>query len=545
MQAIRVLEAEPKPRRRLLHLAPLGIGGLALAAMLFFDLGPPLAFNDDWGMAWGARQLMLHHQLRVFPVQSALALVQSVWSAVFTLGHPDQRLLRLSVAPFTLLAAYCLFRLSRLLGASSAWSVVAGITLLGTPLYLTGATSYMTDTVYVGLLLAVALTAARWIIQGKLTMAWSCVGWAMLCPLQRQLGTMVPIAITLGLLAAHRERRLRRAELYPIAALWVGVALTTLLPIWFQVTPPTQPNRVSAILHLSLLHQLIPILDLPIMFGVCLIPFAGALVWRRRAAAKPAGPMAWGWVALAGAGVAGCVVNLEVWGMIFPGNVFTQVGFTPTLSGHKVAAFPLPLFGVIEALALVTFLILLVHRRDAWGLRRLGAGRLFLVVLSASQFVPLLLLQTDVFDRYYLPIAAPIIPLAAVLAAATIRERLALGWAAGTMALGVVVYVIGQQDYAAWQFARDQAAQLAYAIVAPGQVDAGYEANATYVEVPVYDQTGQILGGMARSANEPDFAADGPPHPRLRLVFAPPEMPGPGVGYRSLAPGRIAVIGER
>src|SRR5207248_1806714 len=67
-----------------------------LLLLVIFDLSPPLAFNDDWMYAWSAGQLVAGHGLHVFPESTALALVQVVWGAAFSLGHPDPRLLVLA-----------------------------------------------------------------------------------------------------------------------------------------------------------------------------------------------------------------------------------------------------------------------------------------------------------------------------------------------------------------------------------------------------------------------------------------------------------------
>jgi len=88
---------------------------------------------------------------------------------------------------------------------------------------------------------------------------------------------------------------------------------------------------------------------------------------------------------------------------------------------------------------------------------------------------------------------------------------------------------IRDRDYLAWQGARDRAAQLAYQSVRPDQVQAGFEANAVYVEIPSYGRTGLANG----------FAITGPAHPVITLRFALPGDPRPGVSYWSLAPGKI------
>ncbi len=515
------------------------VGGAAVLALIYFDLGPPLAFNDDWGMAWSARQFMLAHHVHIFPQQSALALVQTVWSTLVTLGHPDQRLLRLSIVPFVLLAAFASSRLARTLGAGPLWTPVAAVLLLATPLYLTGATTYMSDTAYLGLLMMVALTGAAWVEKGEGRLA--CVLWATLCPLQRQVGIVIPAAVTVALLLARRERRLERKDGLFLAALWIGVAGAAALPVLAGWAPPTQANRLAGIANLQPARQLWPLLYLPSMLGLLLIPLAAALAFQRRAPRRPNRTAALLCLAIATLGFADAVYWLVHHDMIYPGDVWTRVGFTPTVLGEKVAVFPPLLFAAMELLTVIAFTVLLIGRRDSWSFAALGRRGVFLVMLSGAHFLPLLVLQTQIFDRYYLPVIAPLIPLLAALAAKTTRPRLAASWALVALAAGLALYLVGQQDYEAWQVARDQAARLAYQMAAPDEVNAGYEANAVYVELPQYERTGRLSGSLSSSRADYSFPVVGPAHPRITLRFAPPSDPRPGVDYRSLRPGRIVL----
>ncbi|MEA2646083.1 MAG: hypothetical protein QOE92_1166, partial [Chloroflexota bacterium] len=43
---------QPAPRDGGARAAVGAVLALALAALAFFDLGPPLAFNDDWVYSW-------------------------------------------------------------------------------------------------------------------------------------------------------------------------------------------------------------------------------------------------------------------------------------------------------------------------------------------------------------------------------------------------------------------------------------------------------------------------------------------------------------
>jgi hypothetical protein len=91
--------------------------------------------------------------------------------------------------------------------------------------------------------------------------------------------------------------------------------------------------------------------------------------------------------------------------------------------------------------------------------------------------------------------------------------------------LGVVVYLIGQADFEAWQVAREQASQVAYAMAAPADVDAGFEADGVHLILPHFLATG-----------DPTVY---PTHPRLRLFNATEGDPRPGASYPG---GRIVVV---
>jgi len=494
----------------------------ALVALIVFDLSTPLAFNDDWMYSWSVRQLVAGHGLHTFPESTALALVQVVWGAAFSLGHADQRLLRLSVVPLVFLTAWCSYRLARRLAADRFWSLVAGATLLAMPLFMTNATSFMSDNFYVGLLMAVALTGVAWITGGR--WRWLCVALLIMAPLQRQVGLALVPALTLGLLLWKRPTWTRADSLavvamwtLPAAALVVAGRLAVSQPL-YSVVGPAQYN---------IGHAIFP---LPAMLGLALIPFLVALALRPAAPSRESG---WSLMsaALGVVGAIGCLVDLLQFGMTFPGNVFSPLGFAAILAGSKPPIFSGPVFRAIEIAAVTTFVLLFVLRRRWWTLRAHPPDAVFLVLISALQFFPLLAVQWFIYDRYYFPVIAPLIPLVAALAARANHQGAARAWATAAIAAGLTLYVVGEQDYVAWQVARDRAAQLAYQLASPDQVQAGFEANAVYVELPSYERTGRA----------DFFAILGPAHPQITLLFAGAGDPRPGVSYSSLAPGRIVL----
>jgi hypothetical protein len=517
-------------RRRRLFRLPIGfsllviagVAAAALIALLAFDLSSVRALNDDWMYTWSVQQLVAGHGLRVFPQSTALALPQVLWGAVVSLGHPDPALLRLSVLPIVASTAWISYRLARRLGADRFWSAVAGSTLLAMPLFLTNATSFMTDNVFVGIVMAVAFTGMAWAREGK--WRWLCVALLVLAPLERQVGLALVPAVTLGL-AISKRRAWVAADTAGLVAIWLIPAAALAGASRLLIRQPLYSP--AELFQLQVDHAVFP---LAAMLGLGLIPFAAALAFRPRTPARESG---WsvGWAALGIVGAIGCLVDLARFGMIFPGNVFSSLGFAAILPGSKPPIFPGLVFQATEIAAVITLVMLLIIRRRWWTPSMPPSEGVFLAGLSLSQFLPLLAVQIFVYDRYFLPVIAPLVPLVASVATAAVRQPVARTWAAVALAGGLAMYVVGEQDYLAWQLARDQAARLAYQTVPRDRVQAGFEANAIYVELPRYDRTGQA----------DLFAILGPAQPEVTLRIEPPSDPRPGIPYASLAPGRIVL----
>src|SRR2546423_4975505 len=126
-----------RPHLSLTTAAMVVVIACGLAAIVFFDVGVNLAFDDDWGMAWSAQ-----HFPHIQPAQSALALVQDGWAALVTGGGHDRRLLRLTQLPWFLAALLGLYGLARQLGATREWALTAPLALLAFPVAAALATSF-------------------------------------------------------------------------------------------------------------------------------------------------------------------------------------------------------------------------------------------------------------------------------------------------------------------------------------------------------------------------------------------------------------------
>ena len=519
-----------------------GIAAAALAAVVWFDLRVSLPSNDDWVYAWSVRQLVAGHGLRLLPEQSALALVQVGWASLVSLGHPSLTLMRLSLLPFALLAAVATFRLSTRLGARPFWAGLAGLSLIASPIFLSLATTFMTELFYLGLLMAAALAGFYWVEQGRASLV--CGALILLAGLERQSGVALVAAVTVGLLAARSRRTVLPREWFVLGTLWLCAPLVLLLPSALGLS--TGAHRLAGLVTANPLRLVLAATFFPPILGLLLSPFLLALAFATRARARAPRLLLFGCVALAEAGALNLgstalhglgLLKYSLWN---PGNYLKISGLNPVLLfGSKPPIYPVALFLLVQAMAIGTFVAILVYHRVEWTRSGLRAGSLFLMSVAGTQMLPIV--QGQIFDRYLLVVVAPLIPLIAALASRTTRPKLAAAWAFMVLGLWLGMYVVGEQDYQAWLVARDRAAQLVYKEVPPSEVQAGYEANAIYWELPLYERTGKPVGPLPSDLyGEP--SVNGPPNPRFRLEFAGPGDPRPGVSDWSLAPGRIVIV---
>jgi hypothetical protein len=203
--------------------------------------------------------------------------------------------------------------------------------------------------------------------------------------------------------------------------------------------------------------------------------------------------------------------------------------------------YPPVLIVGIELIAIATAGALLIWRwPDLRKALHTPAG--VLLCLAAAQFLPILLVDYVVYDRYYLPVAAPLLPVAAVFATRSTFSPFASLTAVTLGLLGLVMFAVGEQDLQAMLVARDTVARQAYSQASPLDVQAGYEANAVYGEVPYYDRTGIVLSSLAKAGPSNDFSTKGPEHPVLEVQFACSSDPRPGVSYRSVASARLILV---
>ncbi|MHB8509039.1 MAG: hypothetical protein ACYDGR_10400 [Candidatus Dormibacteria bacterium] len=477
------------------------------------------------------RQLLLHHRLVAFPEQAALGLVQVVWAAVATVGHPDQRLLRLTIVPFVVLVAIGLRRLARDLGATSWWADAAALCFVTSPIFLGVSTAFMTDVPYVALLIYATIVMIRWVRDG--TGLRFVIVLTVLAGLQRQHGGLIAATLVVGLISARRWRQVRAREWVAAAALVVAMGGIAVIPFtigFVQTVAPARWPTVFAAIN--------PLIFSPLVLAFIALPLGGAC-WRLHGGDRQSA------VAIAVAAVAAMSLAVALFLMahswrIFPGYHWANIGLNPANvwdGRNKNPVYSTPLFLAIEVLTMSMVALLMIIRAGTWTPSALGVERAMVGGLGLSHVA--VMLNTGWFDRYDLPIAAMLLPLLASMIPQQKPSRPALWCAVGGIALNFGLYVVGEQDYIAWQVARDDATRLAITMAAPEDVDSGYEAYGVYVELPTYERTGRETR-PSKAGYLPSQL--GPVHPRLQLRFASADDSRPGSVYRSVASGKIIII---
>ena len=507
---------------------PLVAAAAAVALIVAFDLATPLPFNDEFIYQWTVRRLAEGHGLLLYPGQAPIALVQIAVGAVAYLIHPDPRMARLAAIPFIVATMVAVYRLSTRLGATRFFAAVAAAALPAMPVYAAASTGFMTEPFYLGLLAAVAVVCCRWLETGR--GAVLVVALAATATLQRQHAAAIPPALTLALWVVSRRRTLVRAQVLTLAATWVVVIAALLVPGLLGLQTVQMRANLEAVTHPAAGAVAAAALYLPATAGLALLAFGAALLpggqdGDRRWSQRPILPI-----------LAGCGVVIVAVTFILPGNYLTRAGLNPvTVAGAKPDLYPqvLPVIGV---LALLTFALAAAQQRREWTRLANRPAAVFLFVLGALAMVPLL--NGDVFDRYYLAVVLPWLPLAAVAARRARWPTLARAWAVAALLGGVCIYAAGEQDYQAWQGARQQAEGLATRSVAARDVFSGFETYGAEVVLPGFERTAVVPGFSGHHTT----TAMAPAHPRAVLLITGPEDRRPGYGYSSLAPGRVVVV---
>jgi len=515
-------------------LSAFALVAVAAALVIFFDWQTPVAFGDEWVHRWVLQHAAATHHLSQWPSAVAANLLQ------YTMGLPaavlshDPRWLRLTVLPWTLISMYYSWRIARRLGADRPWSAIAATLLVCNPLYLSVATGFLSDPAYLALLTAACWYGLVWIESGR-----GIVPMALatgLAVAQRQTGVGLVVAMAAALFFAFSRRRVDQREWAGLALLCGAAGLAVLLLPLTGLATPAMGMRLDRLSHPGIGAVVGTIVAIGPMLGLLLLPVAPAL-----AIARGDGPASSRWqlvpVGLAVIAVsAGLALALAFGTDIFPGGNFGLKGLGPIfLHGDKPSLLPLPLYLTLEAAVTAAYLIVLVRRRAMWSPASLDLAGVWLVAAATSQ---LLRIPANLpAAKYFLAMLAPLVPLViarGTQSPATRARRWPLAVTLAIMTAGVGFFAVGQQDHDAWEIAADAAARQAYERTPPLEVNAGYEANATYIGIPAFEASRHLPPGV-------DYLFVNPPHPKLELLFALADDPRPGVSYQSVAPGKIVI----
>ena len=134
---------------------------------------------------------------------------------------------------------------------------------------------------------------------------------------------------------------------------------------------------------------------------------------------------------------------------------------------------------------------------------------------------------------------SPSAPEAANTAGSSLASNPDRATAAAAAVLGLMggIFVGGEQDYLAWQSARDALAHEVMAAAPSSTFFGGYETYGTYTLAPLFE------AGRYGGPTGPDLPSFiGPPDPDIVLAIAGPGDPRPGRSYSSLAPGKIVLL---
>jgi hypothetical protein len=515
----------------------LALGAAGFITVLVFDVAARgLALNDDWMYAWDVRHLVSTHALQLFPDQQPTSLVHVVWAAIITLGSTDPVWLRLSAAPFLAAIGFFLWRLSRDAGANRLWAAVAAGVALTSPFYLYLAASFHTEIAYAALLLAAAWSANRW-LKGNGGIALT-VSLTVLATLERQWGIGLAVAVP-ALLLSRRHGALTRTDLAGMAALGIGTVAAASLPLYTGLTTPAMSNPPALPDILSLTAGVATLLRFAPMFGVICIPFLlGFIGWRAPTGTRPSRIA----ILLGAFGIATAILSARGIGALLGIDLANGVGVGPITSpGHKDALFGAGTFQLFEGALVATFATLLVLRSRLWSAAWKNDTAALLIAVAGTQLAAALV--RGYIDRYMIIIVLPLLPVLAAEASRVRQPSWVKAWALASMAAALAAFVVGEQDMLAWQTARDHVALHVYALAAPIDVQAGYEPNAVYAEIPYFEATGRTPVKRVNDVYSP-WALYGPVHPTYVLCFARRGNPMTGEDYGSLASGRIVIEKE-
>jgi len=525
-----------------------GVGLVAAAIAAGVAIGPvaDLPLIDDWAYALPVWSLVEEGRLRFTDWQSMPLVTQVAWGALFAWpGGFSFTALRLSTLVLGAIGALGVHALLRGVGAPVAVAAIGALCFLANPIYLCLSATFMTDVPFFALAVWSLALLVRGLGEDRPRLRWAGHALALLATLLRQVGLAIPLAWAIVAFVRHLDSP-RRAlpSLVPLAI--IGAALfgyermldaTLGLPSLYPLRGEGLSEAIGDLVQLNLGVLRYPIersIQGVLYVGAFLAPLALVAAWaalrelpRRRAGAA---------LALLATIAAAATAAFAAFDAELPrlGNVLLNLGVGPrSLPGEALPHAPRAVWIAL------TFAACLSASALVWGLARLvaagfrsapartatwwGYPSAFLALVGAIYFAPLSIAYGPFFDRYFLPLAALVAPLAAAGLAPSRAgvPRSAVG-AATALAIALFAFSIAAtHDYLSWNRARWQAAShLERELgIAAAEIDGGFEYN-NYL--PHRDALGTrgLEARIERAASR--FAVTLAPQPGERVIRAFP-----------------------
>jgi hypothetical protein len=476
--------------------------------------------NDDWVYGSIVKNLLDTGRFSFPSPSSANVIVQVYWGALFCLPYGFSfAALRISTFVLATAGVLAVYLLLREIGGSRKTAAVGALTLAANPLYLHLAASFMTDIPFTALSLVALWAYMAGARRDNSSLIVAAYGVAFLATFIRQFGLILPIAFGAGILLRRGVggRSWIFAVIPPLVYLfaqlgfeqWItATGRTPQLPVPIDHLIISDPATAFARVR-RLLLTFVPYL------GLFASPF---VVWVAftRTLTRPhpvSTPISWSLT-----GLLATALSVVLWakGEFLPGlgNIILPFGLgpltlrdtfllhinNPVVTGADffwaaatlLGAWSASVVGLLTVRAAFDVVRALKTRAANASVWRQG------VILTAiALYVSGTLLLgagTLIFDRYLLPLVAPLCALAYLGSSPRDTARRRPVWtvaiAPGLLVALAIASVGATHDYQAWSRARWAATlSLAAKGISPTRIDGGYEYNGLHLYLSEYRLT--------------------------------------------------------
>src|ERR1035437_3691079 len=506
--------------------------------LVHFDLTSNVIICDEWVYGWPVHYLAVKHILTFMPQQSAFAIPQILFSSLISFIHYDPILIRLSILPGVIAVCYFVSKLAISLGAKKNWAYMASFSVLANPIFLATAVGYESDTFFIAFLVASLYFGFQWIDNDRRQILFLFLIY--LAFLQRQIGIFLLPAFFLGVLLSPLPREKKGKKLFILILSGLVTGATYLSLNLTHIAPAVAEARFNGITSVfwPKFYDFIP--NLSAWICLTILPFVCALFFKKIDLQNKAWPRRVG-LLISHLVILVSVIIFLKHGSLFVGDELSSLGLGPLqVDGYTEKP---PLYG-FASMAVLQFVSVLCFSYFLWKFREQLLAKLnyrYLIIIAFALPYAFFMAVIGPLDRYLIPVLVPLVSVFVVLASKTKKERLSLVFASVICLLGLGMFIVGEQDYLAWEVAVNTTAKFVYTKADPGEVSAGYEANGVYYEIPYLEKYKTQPPGYEdfRIQQQYNAVRYGPVHPLYCIRFASPTDTHPGVNYYSFAPGKI------